>query len=150
MAATPGNQWWRLRAKHGRDLIFSTPEILWESAVEYFEETDKRKWIKEDWVGKDAIKVDRKVDTPYTLSGLCLFLECDEKTFKLYESREDFIPVTTRIRQIMFTQKFEGATVGAFNANIIARDLGLKDQTDVTTNGNDISQNTIFEVTRRK
>jgi hypothetical protein len=50
----------------------------------------------------------------------------------------------------MFTQKFEGATVGAFNANIIARDLGLKDQTDVTTNGNDISQNTIFEVTRRK
>lgn len=128
MAATPGNQWWKLRAKHGRDLIFSTPDILWESAVEYFETTDKRKWKKKDWVGKDAVEVEREVDTPYTLSGLCLFLQCDEDTFKLYEKRKDFIAVTTRIRQIINTQKFEGATVGIFNANIIARDLGLADK----------------------
>ena len=150
MAATKGNQWWRLRAKHGRDLIFSTPEILWESAVEYFEATDKRKWEKDDWVGKDAVKVTRKVDTPYSLSGLCLFLECSEETFRLYEARKDFVEVTARIRQIMYTQKFEGATVGAFNANIIARDLGLKDSSDVTTNGKDVSTNTTFAIKRRK
>jgi hypothetical protein len=31
----------------------------------------------------------------------------------------------------MFAQKFEGAAVGAFNSNIIARDLGLIDRTEL-------------------
>jgi len=64
MAATKGNQWWKLRAKHGRDKIFKTPALLWEACVEYFEATDKRKWIQKDWVGKDAYQVERETDTP--------------------------------------------------------------------------------------
>jgi hypothetical protein len=31
----------------------------------------------------------------------------------------------------MYAQKFEGAASGAFNANIIARDLGLADKTEM-------------------
>lgn len=134
MAAPEGNQFWKLRSKHGRELIFSSPTILWEACSEYFEETDKRKWVRKDWVGKDAHEVARETDTPYTLTGLYVFLDIDRKTWDLYRIREDFIPVTTRVDQIMFTQKFEGAAVGAFNANIIARDLGLVDkkETEVT------------------
>jgi len=32
-----GNEFWKARSKHGRDKIFTTPEILWEAACEYFE-----------------------------------------------------------------------------------------------------------------
>jgi hypothetical protein len=133
MGATPGNQWWKLRAKHGRDKTFSSPEHLWESCMEYFEATDKRKWVKKDWVGKDATQVDREVDTPYTLSGLCLFLDIDVRTWNNYknqDSHKEFIPVISHVEQIMYTQKFEGATVNTFNANIIARDLGLAEKTE--------------------
>jgi hypothetical protein len=131
MSAPSGNQFWKLRSKHGRDLIFSSPTVLWEACVEYFEATDARKWIRKDWVGKDAKEVQRETDAPYTLSGLYVFLDIDRKTWDLYRQREDFIPIITRVEQIMFTQKFEGASVGAFNASIIARDLGLKDASEV-------------------
>jgi hypothetical protein len=131
MAAPEGNQFWKLRSKHGRDLIFSSPTVLWEACVEYFEATDARKWVRKDWVGKDAKEVQRETDAPYTLSGLYVFLDIDRKTWDLYRQREDFIPIITRVEQIMFTQKFEGASVGAFNASIIARDLGLKDASEV-------------------
>lgn len=132
MAATPGNQWWRLRSKHGRDKLFETPELLWEAAVEYFTETDKRKWIRKDWVGKDAMEVERECETPYTISGLCLYLDCSRDWFyKFKESaNKDFLYIITRIEQIMFSQKFEGAAVGAFKENLIARELGLAEKSE--------------------
>ena len=39
----------------------------------------------------------------------------------------------------MYSQKFEGAASGIFNANIIARDLGLSDKQDITTGGEKLS-----------
>lgn len=133
MAAEKGSQWWKLRAKHGRDKLFATPELLWQAAIEYFEHTDTRKWVKKDWVGKDAEEVLRETETPYTLTGLFLYLDCDNSYFRKFKSNPEnhsFFTVINRIEQIIYTQKFEGAAVGAFNANIIARDLGLKDQTE--------------------
>ena len=29
MAASKNNQFWKLRSKHGRDILFSSPELLW-------------------------------------------------------------------------------------------------------------------------
>jgi hypothetical protein len=58
--------------------------------------------------------------------------------FKNYEKDKDkseFFAVTHEIRRIIETQQFEGASVGAFNPNIIARKLGLSEKTE--------SQNTI-------
>lgn len=140
MGAPVGNQFWKLRSTHGRNLIFSSAEILWQAAVEYFEATDKRKWIQEDWVGKDAVKVERKTDTPYTLSGLYIFLDITPQTWKDYRERKDFVEIITRIEGIIYTQKLEGAAVGAYNANIIARDLGLRDTKDITSGGDKITQ----------
>ena len=138
MGATPGNHWWELRATHGRDLIFSSPEILWEAAKEYFIATSSRKWKKKDWVGKDAYEVERETDTPYTISGLCIFLDIDQQTFKNYGSDErykDFFGIVSRIREIIYTQKFEGAAVGAYNAMIISRDLHLRDSMEQNLTG---------------
>jgi hypothetical protein len=128
MGAPKGNEFWKLRSKHGRDKIFTSPEILWEAATEYFEATAARTWDTKDWVGKDANEVTRKVSPPFLLISLCIFLDIDMETWRLYRQRKEFIGVITRIENIIFTQKFEGASVGIYNNNIIARELGLVDK----------------------
>ncbi|GAG38531.1 unnamed protein product, partial [marine sediment metagenome] len=42
-------------------------------------------------------------------------------------------------------QKFEGASAGLLNANIIARDLGLRDGKDLTTGGEQINTTIIVQ-----
>lgn len=137
MGAPEGNQFWKLRSKHGRDRLFSDPNALWESACEYFEATDARKWVKKDWVGKDGIEVERENETPYTKSGLCLYLDVSEWRLltDLKNVSEDFSQVISRIENIIITQKTEGASVGAFNASIVSLELGLKQAIDVTSGG---------------
>lgn len=141
MGAPSGNEFWKLRSRHGREKIFSSPEVLWESACEYFEWCENHPWKKKDWVGKDALEVERETARPFTLSGLCLFLDIDEQTLENYGTKpeyKDFFGIVTRIKRTVYTQKFEGAAVGAYNANIIARDLGLRDKKDIDVNSNPV------------
>lgn len=48
----------------------------------------------------------------------------------------DFLSVLSEIEDIIFKQKIDGATVGAYNATIIARELNLKEQTQTQVTGN--------------
>jgi len=131
MPAPKGNRFWEARSKHGRDKIFSTPEILWDAAVEYFE------WVEENplyeqkaWCHQgEVITEDMPKMRAMTFGGLCIFLDVDKKTWDMYKAREDFIPITNRISEVIRDQKFSGAAADLLNASIIARDLGLKDQT---------------------
>ncbi len=138
MAAPSGNQFWKLRSKHGRDILFATPELLWDACVEYFEATDARKWTKKDWVGKDAVEVDRETDTPYTITGLCLYLNCNRGYFSDFKKTcsQDFSVIVSRVEDIIFTQQFEGASVGVYNGNIIARNLGLIEKSEISATVN--------------
>ena len=147
MAPPVGNQFWKLRSRHGRDALFATPDLLWEAAQEYFEWVDANPWVKVEQMKRPTVTKDKVGDMeistvhslaelpnarPYTLSGLCLYLQCDESYFRKFKEqrsdRQDFITVITRIEQIVATQQFEGAVVGAFNPNIISRSLGLADK----------------------
>ena len=126
-----GKQWWRQRTTHGRDKLFLLPEVLLDACVEYFESIDNRKWNKVDYKGKDATRVIIPMEVPYTQVSLCLFLDISEDTWRNYSTNEthsDFFEVTRAVNAIIYTQKFEGAAVGAFSHNIIARDLGLVDK----------------------
>lgn len=133
MAAPKGNQFWKARSKHGRDKIFSSPDILWEACTEYFEWVDKHPLMAAELVKFQGRYRTAKVAKmrAMTLTGLFIFLDIDKKTWALYKDREDFIPVITRVEEIIITQKFEGAAAELLNANIIARDLGLADKQKV-------------------
>ena len=136
MAATHGNKFWQRRSKHGRDKLFESPELLWEAACEYFQWCDDNPWLKIDFKGKDADRVEIPTEIPYTMKGLCLYLGCNDAYFRNFKNQErsnseDFSSVIERIEDTIYNQKFTGATVGAFNANIIARDLGLSDHSKV-------------------
>jgi hypothetical protein len=153
MSAPLGNQFWKLRSKHGRDKLFETPELMWEAACEYFQWCHDNPWYKREQVkmpGKGytdsegeyhppELITEIPTERPLTLTGLCLYLDCNSAYFRQFKTTcsNDFSTIISRIEDTIYTQKFEGAAVGTFNANIIARDLGLHDKvdTDITSGG---------------
>lgn len=145
MSAPKGNQFWRVRSTHGRNPIFETDEILWEACSEYFDWVEDNP-LKEGVVYQGKVMADGSpLMRAMTISGMCLFLDISEDTWANYREKEDFIGVTTRAENIIYNQKFVGAAAGLLNANIIARDLGLKDKSDITTNDKPISNNFIIQ-----
>jgi hypothetical protein len=134
--APKGNEFWKQRSKHGRDKIFETPELMWEAACEYFQWCEENPLEENDFVGKDATEVDRKKLRPFTLQGICLYLDVNRGIKgKEDDVSKDFSFIITRIKEIIYNQKFTGAAVGFFNSNIIARDLGLSDKKDLNVKG---------------
>lgn len=128
-----GNEYWKLRSKDGRDKIFETPEKLLDACNKYF-----------DWVQNNPLKQSEVVKykdyaelievpkmRPMTIEGLCNFIDISVKCWRNYKERVDYVPITTRIEQIIYNNKFEGAASGFLNPNIIARDLGLIDKQDI-------------------
>lgn len=143
----PGAQFWQLRSKHGRDKLFKTPELLIEACSEYFNWCDKNPFLEEiafstkDGIRKSTLNKMR----PYTIQGLTCYLNCNVQYFNDFEEslkgktdKEStyFSSVITHVRQIIYNQKFSGATSGFFNSNIIARDLGLQDKSEVKLEDN--------------
>jgi len=131
-------QLWQYATKTGRPQDYK-PDELWDTAVEYF------KWCQDNpWIKHEAIKggdragemIEIPTSRPFTLKAFCLFADIAFQTFERYSHREEFSDITTRIRETCYSQKFEGAAVGAFNANIIARDLGLKDMSEIDIKAN--------------
>ena len=53
MAAPKGNQFWKIRSRHGRTKLFETPELLWEAATEYFEWCEANPWNKTEFKGSE-------------------------------------------------------------------------------------------------
>lgn len=131
MAAPKGNKFWENRSSHGRDKLFEAPELLWEAAVEYFtwcEENPLYEAKAFNYQGEIQIAELPKMRA-MTLSGLCYYLNCNEAYFRQFNSNgnEGFSTVIEQIEKIIYNQKFQGAAADLLNANIIARDLGLKD-----------------------
>jgi hypothetical protein len=137
MAAPVGNRFWEVRSSHGRKPIFASPEQLWEAATEYFA------WVEANplyeakafaYQGDVTLKDVPKMRA-MTIGGLCIFLDIARRSWDEYAGRQDFLPVCSNIAEVIRSQKFEGASADLLNANIIARDLGLADKTELTGEG---------------
>ena len=141
MAAPKGNQFWKLRSKHGRGKLFATPQLLWEAACEYFEwcENNPLKEVKGFAFQGKVTKEEFPKMRAMTMDGLCFYLHCNQAYFRQFKAalpkdEEDFNTIITDIEQTIYRQKFEGASADLLNANIIARDLGLTDKSEVQQN----------------
>lgn len=140
MGAPAGNQFWRLRSKHGRDKLFATPALMLEAVEEYFIWCDEHPFEELDYRGKDATPVILKKMRPYTMQGLTSYLQTNVQYFNEFKQSlagkstaeaKDFSAVIAHIEGTIYNQKFSGAAAGFFNANIIARDLGLSDKQEI-------------------
>lgn len=133
MAAPKGNQFWKVRSKHGRDKIFQKPENLWDAAEEYFqwvEDNPLKEGKATQFQGKFVYGEVNKMRA-MTIQGFCRFVHIDFTTWELYKERDDFIQVTRSIESVIYEQKFTGAAAELLSANIIARDLGLAEKKTV-------------------
>lgn len=150
MAAPKGNKFWELRSSHGRNPIFRSAEELWLASCEYFE------WVEDNpLMEMKAFQyqgIVKKEELPkmraMTLDGLWLFLDISKQTWYDYREREGFLEVTGNIESVIRSQKFAGAAADLLNANIIARDLGLKDASSQEHSGPDGGPIPIQEITR--
>ncbi len=134
MAAEKGNKYWQMRSKDGTEPKYK-PDELWEKAVEYFE------WIESNPLKEEQLfAYQGQIITGNTTKmramthqGLQLFLDISHVTWLNYKKKKDYITITDAIQKIIYEQKFTGAAATLLNPNIIARDLGLKDEQKIDT-----------------
>lgn len=142
MGAPKGNNFWNKRERSGREGLFESADHLWEAACEYFQWCEDNPLQEEKLFHYQGVVTKETVSKmrAYTLSGLCLYLDCSDSYFRAYKSRnkenptdlhEDIITVIKKIERVIYEQKFTGAAADLLNHNIIARDLGLTDKKDI-------------------
>lgn len=126
-----------------------SPQSLWLEALNYF------KWVednplKEEKVFSSGKKISVNKLRAMSTTGFCVFANLRKTVFEEYMTSEEYAEVISRIKDIIYVQKFEGAAAGLFETSFVARELGLKDQTDITTNGKDIHIEVIDKQTKKQ
>ena len=142
-----GNNFWEARGRHGRLPIFESPEQMWETACDYFQWSVDNPLQKQVFYQGELCDKPESLMRPFTKKGFCIFAGCIDQTFANYKKKDDFLGICEQIESIIYTQKFEGASVGLLNASIIARDLGLKDASEVDHSSTDGSMSKDISVT---
>ena len=131
-------------AKHK---YIETPEKLLELFKDYVKHAKENPMHRIDYVGKDGKQVNTPLETPVTFDEFEIYL-FENKIIndlgdysKNKDSRySDYAPIIAYIRKYCFNHNFKGAAVKLFDPNLIARKLGIKDSSDVTTNGESINE----------
>lgn len=133
MAAPKGNSFWMARSSHGRNPKFESPEALWSACCEYFSWVEANPLFEVKAFSYQGVVTQESIPKmrAMTVTGLILFIDITKPTWALYKARDGFKDITTRAEEIIYDQKFSGAAADLLNANIIARDLGLKEQSQV-------------------
>lgn len=122
----------------GRHKNIETPEILWELFCDYVKHEKENPWLKVEYVGRDGDQVKTPLQVPITFEGFeCYVADQDIiQDLSHYSANTDgaydeFRTIITRIRNNCFSQNYKGAAVGLFNANLVAKKLGLVDKKDI-------------------
>lgn len=118
--------------------MFKGPDELWAACCEYFEWNaanplyEVKAFAYEGIVTQEPIPKMRAM----TIAALCQFLDVSEQSWRMWrQERSDLLAVITRVDGMIYRQKFEGASADLLNANIIARDLGLANKTEMSGPG---------------
>jgi hypothetical protein len=132
MAFAEGNQFWKLRMKHGRDAVIQSPQMLLDNFDEYCQWIQENPLIEKDWVGKDANMVERERMRPITKQGFAASCGLSEwkRISELKKKSDDFHQVVTHIESIIAAYNITGASAGMLNPNIIARIESLAENTN--------------------
>lgn len=139
--------------KVGAPRKISTPEILWLHFVNYRKWNEEHPWYKAEVIKSGQLAgqiVNVPTQRPLSWFSFYSWLRTNNIASKAREYKDnskgaysEFSAIITRIDEEIFTHKFEGACVGAFNPSIIARDLGIADKQELKTTE---SQIVIFEI----
>lgn len=144
----PGNELWKLASRHGPLVKFETGEDLWAACCEYFQ------WVVDNplheakpfaYEGNVTIAQVAKLRA-MTIRAMCLHIGVSYASWADWRhSRPDLVDVINRVDDIIYSQKFEGASAGLLAPMIIARDLGLTDKHDIQSSDGSMRPMTLGE-----
>lgn len=140
VAFQKGNKFWQWRAKSGPNYKYEGEEgcrQLEEECQAYLAWCEKNPLMEAKVVAyKGKAKI---VNVPKmrvaTVNGFCLHLGIYGSTWADWRKRPDLCEVIAGIEESIREYKFAGAAADLLNANIISRDLGLADRSEVSGPG---------------
>ncbi len=122
---------WEVVNTGGRD-ICTTPQQLWESAVNYFKWCEDNPMMEKRTVlsGKaSGGKVEVEFVRPYTIKAFCLHANVSERWIsdlkEIHSQNSEWVMVMEKILYIIYNQNLEGAIVGTYNPIIISKLLNV-------------------------
>lgn len=131
-----GNRLWERRLTTGYDPKFGTAEELADACCEYFEWAESNPLFEDKPFAYEGVVTIEPIakSRVFTLVALCTFIGVTLPTWGNWRrDRPDLKGVLAWAENVIYSNKFEGASAGLYNANIIARDLGLADKQDLTS-----------------
>jgi len=130
-----GNKWWLARSSHGRKPIYDDPDKFRDACFQYYEHVA----VTPLWSNKPMVedKVIRDVPVAHmrimTIEGCARYIGMTHETWTKYKKKEGFSEVVKEAEDIIREYKLGGAASGLLNANIIARDIQLRDNVSIET-----------------
>jgi len=118
----------------GRPNKWPEPQDLLNDAIEYVNWCEQNTLTEIDFVGKDAVEVEKPKMRVPTIEGFMTHSGTVSRVFREYALKPDFAPICEYIANSLFSIAFEGASAGLLNSQIIMRKLGLADKKEVQTN----------------
>lgn len=136
----PGNEFWKLRLKHGRNRIVESPEALLENFEEYQNWIMENPIVVDEYVGKDARLEQKKIIRPMLKPGFAARCGCKkwETIAQLKPVSTDFLEAVTYIESMIAEHNVTYAAANLLNANIISRVEGLAERTENTHTVNEL------------
>jgi hypothetical protein len=121
-----------------KEKYIKTPDELWNLFENYVKHEADSPMFKVEYVGKEGEQVNTALMVPITFEGFeCYLADLDiiqdlgDYSMDKDERYSEYATIITRVRKNCFVQNFKGAAVGLFNANLVAKKLGLVDKQDI-------------------
>ena len=135
----------------GKNKYIETPLKLLELFEQYVKHTKQNPRVENVLYQKTGEIIAIPRETPLSWIGFENWLFKNDIITHLssYEHNEnqaytEYLPIISRIKGFIYQDKVEGASVGIFNASIIARELGLKENTDITSGGEKVQTTIVW------
>ena len=148
MGAPQCNEFWKARSSHGRKPAFNDPDVLWDACEQWMRWVENNPLMQEKIFHYQGVCTREQVPKlrAMTLDSLYTFLDISKQTWMRMRDKPEFDEVIERVERITRDQKFTGAAADLLNPVIIARDLGLKDSSEIS--GPEGGPIAVSEVTR--
>ena len=127
-----GNMLWKRRGRSGLRPTYERVEDLADEVTDYFDTNVNHPILEDRIVMADGMPAKMSLEKHRLLSVGRLAMHCcvSRRTWDRWkEDRPDLRPLISWAEEYIRESQVEGAAAGSFNANIIARLLGLSEHT---------------------
>lgn len=146
MTLEPGNQIWQLRKNdNGKPRAYYPHELL-EAFGKYYKWNEDNPWYRHTLVQKTGETTAIPIGRPMSIGGFCLHAGISVSTYYQYSKEVEYLEVMELIKTAIYTNKYEGASVGIFSAAVMIRDLGLADTVSHVVDDNRKKVSELFPV----